>query len=63
MTKFDVELNHDTELWEVTWEDGTMMEFFSIEILRDYLDWIENETRLQTKNASGNNERPQNEAE
>ena len=40
-----------------------MMEFFSIEILRDYLDWIENETRLQTKTASGNNEGPQNEAE
>ena len=63
MTKvrYDVELNRESGLWEVTFLDSGLVKFFcDLNELRDYLDWQENISR---KIAGGHNERPQNQAE
>lgn len=63
MTKvrYDVELNHDSGLWEVTFLDSGLVKFFcDLNELRDYLDWQEN---IQREIAGGHNEGPQNQAE
>jgi len=61
MTKYDIELNHESGLWEVTFLDSGLIKFFcDLNELRDYLDWQEN---IHRETASGNNEGPQNETE
>ena len=61
MRKYDIELNRESGLWEVTFLDSGLVKFFcDLNELRDYLDWQEN---IQREIAGGHNERPQNQAE
>jgi hypothetical protein len=43
MRKYDIELNRESGLWEVTFLDSGLVKFFcDLNELRDYLDWQEN---------------------
>ena len=51
MRKYDIELNRESGLWEVTFLDSGLVKFFcDLNELRDYLDWQEN---LHSETASG----------